>query len=352
MSDGHPTRTRVVIGIFSKRLRRLALAFAIAIACFLPAIWAIERGAEGGHIATFQDAAWYALVTASTVGYGDLFPVSGLGRLVASCFILFTLVGVGFTLSAIQESVLEVRRMEERGLFGTSFADHVVVCGSTAIARTAIGELLAGGVQVAVLCRTEGDAEAIRALGPPDRLFVTLGEPGPKLLEERLAVKKARTVAVAMDDDTANIVVSLNVHALCPETRIVVAVQNEELRSTLIASGVTYVASPFELSGRLVASATFEPEVARFIEDVTSGIEGTHDLHQLRPGRLASRTVAEIRRALLEAEGPLLVAVAKAGKTRNALLSNPPADTVVGADDWLVLLGTEDEARRAREQLA
>ncbi len=55
-------------------------------------ILAVERGAEGANIETAQDAVWYLIVTMSTVGYGDQFPVTDLGRLVGSLIII---VGVG-----------------------------------------------------------------------------------------------------------------------------------------------------------------------------------------------------------------------------------------------------------------
>jgi hypothetical protein len=54
-------------------------------------LWA-ERGAEGANILTADDAVWYSLVTMSTVGYGDHFPVTDLGRLFGSLTIV---VGVG-----------------------------------------------------------------------------------------------------------------------------------------------------------------------------------------------------------------------------------------------------------------
>jgi hypothetical protein len=54
-------------------------------------LWA-ERGAEGANILTADDAVWYSLVTMSTVGYGDRFPVTDLGRLFGSLTIV---VGVG-----------------------------------------------------------------------------------------------------------------------------------------------------------------------------------------------------------------------------------------------------------------
>lgn len=51
-----------------------------------------EAAAEDGNIKTAQDAFWYSIVTMSTVGYGDRYPVTGLGRLFGSVIIV---VGVG-----------------------------------------------------------------------------------------------------------------------------------------------------------------------------------------------------------------------------------------------------------------
>lgn len=55
-----------------------------------------ERSAPGANITTLGDSVWWAFVTVSTVGYGDYFPVTGTGRLVAVALMLggVTLVGV------------------------------------------------------------------------------------------------------------------------------------------------------------------------------------------------------------------------------------------------------------------
>jgi len=54
-------------------------------------LW-VERGAEGANIENASDAVWYLLVTMSTVGYGDYYPVTDVGRLIGAFIIL---VGVG-----------------------------------------------------------------------------------------------------------------------------------------------------------------------------------------------------------------------------------------------------------------
>jgi voltage-gated potassium channel len=54
-------------------------------------LWA-EGSAPDASITTGQDAIWYLIVTMSTVGYGDLYPVTDLGRLIGSVIIV---VGVG-----------------------------------------------------------------------------------------------------------------------------------------------------------------------------------------------------------------------------------------------------------------
>ncbi len=56
------------------------------------AMLSVERGAPDANIVTATDAIWYLIVTMSTVGYGDTYPVTDAGRLVGSLIIL---VGVG-----------------------------------------------------------------------------------------------------------------------------------------------------------------------------------------------------------------------------------------------------------------
>jgi voltage-gated potassium channel len=56
------------------------------------AILAVERGAPGANIENASDAIWYLLVTMSTVGYGDYYPVTDMGRLFGGLIIV---VGVG-----------------------------------------------------------------------------------------------------------------------------------------------------------------------------------------------------------------------------------------------------------------
>ncbi len=57
----------------------------------LAILW-VERGVEGSNIENASDAIWYLLVTMSTVGYGDHYPVTDAGRAVGSLIIV---VGVG-----------------------------------------------------------------------------------------------------------------------------------------------------------------------------------------------------------------------------------------------------------------
>ena len=72
----------------------VAITVAVALLAYLGALAVLdaERGAPGATIENFGDAIWWSFVTMSTVGYGDAFPVTGQGQLVA---VGMMLVGIG-----------------------------------------------------------------------------------------------------------------------------------------------------------------------------------------------------------------------------------------------------------------
>lgn len=70
----------------------VAGAAALLLFCASLAVLDVERGARGSNIVTFPDAVWWSITTMSTVGYGDHYPVTTAGRIVA---VLLMLGGIG-----------------------------------------------------------------------------------------------------------------------------------------------------------------------------------------------------------------------------------------------------------------
>lgn len=340
--------SRNLAKLMVQRLARSGSAFLGFFFAVCLVVWLLERDVEGAQITTFIDAVWFGICTISTVGYGDTYPVTTAGRTIVGLFILFTMISIGFLLTAINDVVIEVKTMEEKGLLGTEFDGHIIVCGFSPVARSAIEELLAADRDVAVICERNEDLPLAQRFGPRPNFYATAGDLDQEVMRDRLGAERARTAVVATEEDTANIIAALNLRAVNPSIRVVVAVKTEELRQTLIASGVTYVASPFELSGRLVASAAFEPEVARFVDEITTGIGG-FDMQQFPAEPFAGQTVDAVRRTLIAAEGPLLVGIASWVDGSFELRPHPRQDYKIDKRDQLLVLANETNSRRMAE---
>jgi voltage-gated potassium channel len=72
-------------------------------------IYAIESPNEDSQIKTYLDAAWWTIATVTTVGYGDVVPVTEAGRAIALVYMLF-----GITILAVFLSVLGTRFYHKR----------------------------------------------------------------------------------------------------------------------------------------------------------------------------------------------------------------------------------------------
>jgi voltage-gated potassium channel len=79
-----------------------------------------ERGHEGSNIETFPDALWWAMTTVTTVGYGDRFPVTGTGRLIAGGLMLAGIALLGVVTASLASWLLDkVREVEEESQAAT-----------------------------------------------------------------------------------------------------------------------------------------------------------------------------------------------------------------------------------------
>lgn len=319
----------------------LAAAYLIAAGAYYRFEHAVEGGPE-----TYADALWFCLVTMSTVGYGDIYPQTRAGRFVGVAVILFSLGALGFLFSRIGEIVVEGKHRERLGLNGTDFKEHVVILGWSPVARVALGELLASGARVAVVCESEELLFNLRQLAGKRQLFLLRGQPRNPPTLDLVNIDQASTVLCCDEDDTVNLVLALNVRRANPRVELIAAIHNDELRLSFAGAGVDFVTNPFEISGRLIASAAFEPEVAHFLEDITSHQDDGHDLiQQVIPESLVGWTCGRLQQTLAEHDGPLLVAHVRRSKPDGFYRPNPPRDSELRAGDVVIVLANAAQTR-------
>lgn len=140
----------------------LALAYATAFVFFIAlATLQVERDAPGANIVTFGDAIWWAVVTIATVGYGDTYPVTSLGRLYAVMLMAGGIAIVG-TASATLISYLNERVASLRHSQGDTFGAPTLVGD---VDPAAAGALAPGAQDAAVRADAAGTASADAA--PP-----------------------------------------------------------------------------------------------------------------------------------------------------------------------------------------
>lgn len=106
----HPRRELHVRVITYAGLAGLLLGFSGALAVFDQ-----ERGAPGASIRTFGDSVWWVCTTLTTVGYGDVVPVTPVGRLIAAGLMLCGLALLGAVTGSFSSWLLQVFRREDEG---------------------------------------------------------------------------------------------------------------------------------------------------------------------------------------------------------------------------------------------
>jgi voltage-gated potassium channel len=232
------------------------------------------RDANGDGL-SFLDCVYYATVSLSTTGYGDITPVSETARLVNILVItplrvLFLIVLVGTTLAVLTERSRQAFKLQR---WRSKVRDHVVIVGYGTKGRSAVRSVLSDGVepeQIVVVDTDHAMLEAASALG-----LVTVHGSGTRSDVLRVAgVPRARAVVVAANRDDSAVLVTLTARELAPKAQIVAAVREAENVHLLRQSGANQVVVSSETAGRLLGMATHTPTVVDMVEDLITPESG------------------------------------------------------------------------------
>jgi voltage-gated potassium channel len=267
MYFGHQVHARLLLGYFILMLALLAFAwrqfdrtsvtastlFALSSVIMLlvyATFGTFYLGADfKPKVTDLVSALYYAMVTMSTVGYGDITPQTTEAKLFAVSIIVLGVAVFATSLTAVIAPLVtrSLQRIVNRKDKRMPRENHFVVIGKTPLAVNTWRELARRGHPVTRLLRQEPET------GLPDDVDMVIGEPSDADVLRKAGADKAQAVLAMLDDDSENAFVVLAVRELSGKARTVAAVNdaNHLARVQLVQPDV--VIAPQILGGELAA---------------------------------------------------------------------------------------------------
>ena len=259
---------RVLLNRLVLLISLVGLAFAV--------FWAERDGLRDqidGHV-SLADIAYFTAITVTTVGYGDIVPVSQQARLMDAVLVtplrlLVWLVFLGTAYELVLQRWLENRRMNR---LQSTLRDHLIVCGYGHSGQAAAQESVARGMAPGQIVVMDRDAERLRQAADAGYVGL-LGDPTREADLAAARIDAARAVLFCLGRDDAAVLAVLTARQLSKRVRIVCNVAEEENVKLIRQAGADAIVAPSLVGGHLMADSVDTSHVADYVSDLmrTSG---------------------------------------------------------------------------------
>nr|WP_310223567.1 NAD-binding protein [Sphingobium xenophagum] len=251
---------------------RVGLVFGL-IALVLLLHWVGRDGLKDNlddHI-SFIDVLYFTTVTVTTVGYGDIVPVTPEARLFEALFVtpirLFVwLIFLGTAYSLFLRNILHRWRMAR---IQADLHNHIIVTGFGTSGQEAVHELLARGTDPREIVVIDGSEKALE-LAESRGCNVLCGDSTRDRTLKDVAIHRARSMIVSAGRDDTSILITLTARHLAPRLPISIVVRNEDNELPARQAGATTVINPVSFAGLLLAGSTGGQHIADYMADLAA----------------------------------------------------------------------------------
>ncbi len=323
-----PSRPGSALAAVAKRIALAAGLLAVASAIVYLDRHGYRDAAHPGRPLSVLGSIYYATVTLSTIGYGDIVPVTTAARLVNTVVItpmrlVFLIILVGTT---VQVLTRQTRANWRIARWRSKVNSQIIVIGYGTKGRSAVRTLRESGTAresiVVVDLRPEAAGDA-NAAG----LVAVTGDATRREALSRAEIGSARQVVIAVNRDDTAVLIALTARQLNPRATIAAAVREEENQDLLRLSGADQVVVSSGAAGQLLAISAASPAAGRVIADLLDRGRGLD---------LAERPVAaaEVGTPARDADGTVIALMRGDGVLP---ADHPDACRLAGGDRLIVV---------------
>ncbi|ATE64562.1 potassium transporter TrkA [Rhizorhabdus dicambivorans] len=265
-------RRRSRTPVWLSLLWRVLLALAL-IAVALAGHWFDRDGLRDnidGAI-SFVDVLYFTMITVTTVGYGDIVPVTDQARMfdtfvVTPVRLFVWLIFLGTAYEFLFKHVWERWRMS---VIQSKLRGHVVVAGYGTSGAEAVSELVRRGTDPAEIVVIDGHDQSLAAAEAIGANIID-GDATRNATLEAVQVARARAILVSAGRDDTSILIVLTARRLAPDVPISVVIRSEDNEALARQAGADTVINPASFAGMLLAGSTHGPHIADYMADLAN----------------------------------------------------------------------------------
>ena len=299
------------------------------------------------------DSFWWAIVTLTTVGYGDVTPQTLPGRVIAF-FDMFVGIGVLALITATVASILVEKKItQDLGMHTYNFEQHIILCEWNYRSEIIIKELRLEREtkKTPIILIADIDRKPIK----DKNLFFVKGEVCDETLHQA-NLPKAKTVIILGDDnldykqrDAKVILSTLTVESINQNIYTIVELINEKNIATCKRARADEIIVTSKLSSNLISSAAINHGISKVISDIVTYEYGSQLFKKAVPESEVGNLFIDIFMKMKKDSQSTIIAIQKGNE--GEIISNPSPEYQLGADDYLIFIASCDECHSSNSKI-
>jgi len=290
----------------------------------------------------WHDAFFMTVITLSTVGYGEVRPLTSWGESFTVILILLGVGGVAYTFSTLADYVVAGElngflRRQRMMRDISQLRNHYIICGYGRVGRQVVQGLRANQYDVVVIDASEERMAEFEEEG----LHYIIGDAASDPVLEQAGIKHASGLCTCLPNDATNVFVVLSARTFNANLFIISRGNLPESERKLRIAGANQVINPYTITGHRMAAQLLHPSVVEFLDVVMRAGDLELRIEEIKIGIGSSMN----GRSLMECNvrGDTGVNVLAIRRHDGRLYTHLPADFTLHVDDTLIGLGTHPQ---------